>query len=191
LLAGNREGFNFREQIRSTPTIESRSSRPVWNHNELIRNNIIALNRDAQVWGWFDVKDNRHWPASNTAAPITGAALNAMPEINANMDASLSSKGQPQGLSLEKLQLRFEKNAYFAAPGQGWFNWGVTWSRNRKYADLTEFQSDLHIDHQSQALSPGFIDMAQRDFRLPSETIQSLQDNYPKGPIPGVRLGMK
>jgi parallel beta-helix repeat protein len=62
LIVGNREGFNFREQARTTPTIDERESRPVWNHDEEIRGNIIVFNRDAQIWGWFDVKDNRHWP---------------------------------------------------------------------------------------------------------------------------------
>jgi hypothetical protein len=51
LMVGNREGFNFREQNRKTPLIEDGTERAVWNHNQSIHNNVMALNRDAQVWG--------------------------------------------------------------------------------------------------------------------------------------------
>ena len=63
LLLGNKEGFAFREQTRSTPRIDSRKDEPVWNHDSTIRNNVLAYNRDAQTWGWFDISDDRHWPA--------------------------------------------------------------------------------------------------------------------------------
>ncbi|HYG34226.1 MAG TPA: right-handed parallel beta-helix repeat-containing protein, partial [Clostridia bacterium] len=68
LIVGNREGFSFREQTRTTPKIDDKKERPVWNHDQVIRHNIIVFNRDAQVWGWFDVKDNRHWPARGEKA---------------------------------------------------------------------------------------------------------------------------
>ena len=64
LIVGNREGFNFREQDRKTPLIDDKRERWVWNHDQTIRNNVLAYNRDAQVWGWFDVNDGRHWPAA-------------------------------------------------------------------------------------------------------------------------------
>jgi hypothetical protein len=163
LIFGNREGFNFREQTRSTPTIGDRAERPVWNHDEVIRHNLIVFNRDAQVWGWFDMKDNRHWPAS----------------------------GQPAELSLEKLRLRFENNVYFAAPGRGWFNWGVTWGRHKNYTSLREFQSDLAIDSQSQTLDPGFADPLQLDFRLRPEVMARVRECYPQGAVPGVTLGSR
>jgi len=100
LLIGNKEGFSFREQTRSTPRIDDRKSEPVWNHDHIIRNNVIALNRDAQTWGWFDIQDNRHWPAQ-------------------------SGDGEADGLSLEKLALTLRDNLYFAGPGAELFNWGV------------------------------------------------------------------
>ena len=64
LIVGNREGFNFREQGRKTPRIDDEHELWIWNHDERISHNVFALNRDAQVWGWFDVDDNRHLPAS-------------------------------------------------------------------------------------------------------------------------------
>ena len=191
LIVGNREGFNFREQERSTPTIENRSSRPVWNHDELIRHNIIVLNREAQVWGWFDVKDNRHWPVSGNGTSDVGKTYN-IPEVNStNAVAVSTNKIRPQELSLEKLHLQFEDNIYFAAPGQGWINWGVKWARRKSYTDLRAFQSELGIDTRSYVLNPGFADITQGDFRLSLESMNFLKACYPKGSIPGVQLGIK
>ena len=68
LLVGNKEGFNFREQNRATPRIDDRSLCWVWNHDQIIRNNVVAYNRNAQTWGWFDLCDGRHWPAAMQSA---------------------------------------------------------------------------------------------------------------------------
>ncbi len=168
LIVGNREGFDFREQTRSTPRIGHPASVPVWNHDETIRHNLIVFNRDAQVWGWFDMRDNRQWPAAETG----------------------KNQGEPAtGLTLEKLRLRFAENDYFAAPGQGWFVWGVTWARHQRYATLAGFQSGLGVDTGSLALDPGFADLTARDFRLPAGMMARLKDCYPQEPVPGVTLG--
>ena len=190
LISGNREGFNFREQTRSTSTIEERMERPVWNHDELIRYNLIVRNRDAQVWGWFDVKDNRHWPSGgqSTNLPATDGVTRPR-DITGNVVAKTDG-GQPQDLALERLGLRFEGNVYFAASGQGWFHWGPSWTRHKFYTTLSEFQSDLRIDTKSQTLDPRFADILQRDFRLRPQTMAVLQDSYPRGLVPGVTLGV-
>lgn len=160
IIAANREGFNFREQTRETPWIEDRKSHPIWNHDELIRNNTIAFNRDAQIWGWFDVKDNRHWPSS----------------------------AESKELTLEKLNLKFERNIYFALPNQGWFKWGPTWSRHEMYSSLTSFQEKLRIDAKSEAANPGFADLHKLDLRVlkPSDAVRS---SYPRGRISGAMTG--
>ena len=73
LLIGNKEGFQFREGKRTTPRIDGKTSvddlinkapneEAVWNHDQKIHNNVFAWNRDAGVWGWFDVNDQRMWP---------------------------------------------------------------------------------------------------------------------------------
>ncbi len=171
LLVGNREGFNFREQTRETPRIDNRRSVPVWNHDELIRSNVIALNRDAQVWGWFDVKDGRHWPRKDTAQPT-------------------AAEGE-KSLRLEDLQLKFVGNAYFAAPGQGWFSWGPNWARHERYAGLEEFRKRLGIDEGGQVLAPEFADFHARDFRLPREVYRQMESCLPKGPVPDVIIGQR
>ncbi len=146
-------------------------------------------NRDAQVWGWFDVKDNRHWPAGGQGNP-PGATNAPKPGDIAGAYVARDGSRQPQGLTLEKLRLQFEGNVYFAAPGQGGFHWGPSWTRHQRYAGLPEFQSELRIDAGSRVLDPGFADALQLDFRLTAETMTTLQECYPRGPVPNVVLGV-
>ena len=191
LLVGNREGFNFREQTRTTPTIDDRKERAVWNHDQLIRHNLVLLNRDAQVWGWFDMRDNRHWPAQISATPqLEAPSPGGKGEDIAGAYVAKNAEGQPQGLTLEGLKLRFEDNAYFAAPGQGWFTWGVSWGRHQTYASVEEFRSKLGIDQGGRAVIPGFADVRQLDFRLSPDAMAAVGESYPRGPVPEVKLGV-
>jgi hypothetical protein len=122
LILRNREGFNFREQTRTTTRIGQQGETPIWNHDETIRRNIIALNRDAQVWGWFDMKDGRQWPAKAKDRQADQAGDTPKPGDIAGAYAAKDRNGQPQGLTLEKLRVSFVENVYFAEPGQGWFD---------------------------------------------------------------------
>jgi hypothetical protein len=131
----------------------------VWNHDELIRHNLIVFNRDAQLWGWFDVKDNRHWPAEGRSGNSAGPTAETKPGDITEAHAAKTPNGQPQGLTLENLRLRFEDNFYFAAPGHGWFKWGTTWARHKSYTDLSEFEADLGVDTGSRVLDPSFADL--------------------------------
>lgn len=173
LLVANREGFNFREQTRTTPRIGSKQEVAVWNHGELIRHNIIAFNRDAQVWGWFDMKDNRHWPAAGKRDDQSAK----------NPETGALGPPEQSPLSLEQLRLHLDQNVYFATPGQGWFQWGVTWARHQSYANLSDFQSELNIDTGGVVLDPGFANAAARDFRLPRQIMDKVAHAYPRGPF--------
>ncbi|HMJ91017.1 MAG TPA: right-handed parallel beta-helix repeat-containing protein [Candidatus Acidoferrum sp.] len=186
LIVGNREGFNFREQLRTTPRIGDRKEVAVWNHDEVIRHNIFAMNRDAQVWGWFGVDDQRHWPARMQTA---SAASGQKPGDIAAEYIAKTKEGQPVGLTLEKLRLSFSNNVYFAGPAQGWFNWGPTWSRHTNYSTLEDFQNELAIDVGSPVSDPGFADVTALDFRLKRNTLNALKHCYPSAPVPDVRLG--
>ncbi|HWQ92676.1 MAG TPA: right-handed parallel beta-helix repeat-containing protein [Clostridia bacterium] len=184
LLVGNREGFNFREQTRTTPRIGHQQEIPVWNHDQVIRNNIIACNRDAQVWGWFDVADGRHWPAGTATNTSPGTAARPA-DIAAPY---LAKPAQPQNLTLEDLHLSFSENIYFAAPGQGLIAWGTTWSRHQRYTTLAGFEA-LGIDQGSRVMDPGFADVTADDYRLPEAQMRQLERAYPRGEVPGVLLG--
>jgi hypothetical protein len=170
LIAANREGFDFREQTRSTTRIGKKGEVPVWNHDETISRNIIALNGDAQVWGWFDMKDGRQWPAKKQEQ---------------------HAQDRREGLNLEKLRLSFVDNVYFAQAGQGWFEWGVSWARHKSYSNLSDFQTDLGIDKSSRVLDPNFANVNALDFRVAPEMMATLKQNYPQASVPGVVLGTR
>lgn len=177
LLLGNKEGFNFREQSRTTPRIDNRKSEPVWNHDQTIRHNVLAYNRDAQVWGWFDVADERLWPKSFVVAPQGVSSQNAIA-------GTLQT-----GLSLEDLKLTFAGNLYWPNPGQDLFNWGVTWKKHKRYTSLDELHKDLPLD-QGGAVAPFHVhDSSALDLRIPADSPAIRMDCYPHGTVPGVRLG--
>lgn len=189
LIVGNREGFDFREQHRATARIDHNAEDPIWNHDEIIQHNVIAYSQDAQVWGWFDVKDGRQWPAGGQAS--TGIPANsARPEDIAQPYVATNSAGQPTGLTLEKLRLSFVQNDYFAGPENHWFDWGVTWGKHKYYASLGDFQAGLGIDRDSVTLDPVFANFAALDLRLAPDVMAGLKADYPTGPVPGVMLGV-
>ena len=165
LLVGNKEGFSFREQNRSTPRIDNRKSEPVWNHDNIVRNNVIALNRDAQTWGWFDIADDRHWPSE-------------------------SSDSDADELSLEKLKLILTGNVYFAGPGAELFNWGVTWKKNKRYQSLEQVQKELGLEQGSRVVEFTVSNFSALDFSVPTDSPVVKMRCYPQGTIPGVQLGI-
>jgi hypothetical protein len=190
LLIGNKEGFNLREQTRTTPLIESKNDEkevPVWNHDETIRNNVIAYNRDAQSWGWFDINDERHWPAAMQEKKSEAGQATA---DNAKDYVAKTTAGQPVGLSLEKLKISFANNLYAPGDNGGLFNWGVQWKRNKKYAALDEVRRELSLEQGSRVAPFIFRDYLARDFRVPAHSPALKMNCYPRGEVPGVRLGV-
>ncbi|MBI5388182.1 MAG: right-handed parallel beta-helix repeat-containing protein [Verrucomicrobia bacterium] len=186
LMAGNREGFNFREQLRTTPTISNRTERAVWNHDELIRSNLVVWNRDAQVAGWFAVDDRRHWPAATVnPAGASPAGRERAADLAADYVAK-SADGQPQNLALEKLNLHFEGNVYFAGPGQRLFQWGPRWTEHKWFETVEAFRVALGLDRGGRTLEPKFADWLARDLRLAANADPALQRCYPQGDVPGL-----
>jgi len=170
LLLGNKEGFNFREQRRTTPRIDG-GSEPVWNHDQIVRNNVFAYNRNAQVWGWFDVDDQRHWPRSMQEKGDREGNGGASPTL------------------LEDLNLTLEHNLYRPGPDQGLFHWGVTWKKHREYGDLDSVRTELSLAHGSRVAEFHVADYSALDFRIPADSPAVKMACYPKGTVPGVRLG--
>jgi hypothetical protein len=191
LILGNREGLSFREQFRTTSTIDGQHrDRAVWNHDETIRGNLIVFNQVFQIRGWFDTDDNRPWPAKDMGVNGSGTSTPKLVDL-AQGYAVTNSVTQPRALTLEQLQLHLEDNIYFAAPGQGWFAWGVDWKRHESYATLIDFQSALGIDKGSQTFDPQFAGIAQRDFRVTPEILSRLKESYPRSTVPEVTLGVR
>ena len=169
LLLGSREGISFREQKRTTPRIDAKdgsAEEPVWNHDEVVRHNVLAFNRDAQLWGWFDMDDERNWPTK-------------MQEQH----------GRP--LSLESLHFDLSDNIYGASensPG-GLFHWGTSWKRNLAWKTPEEVFRAIGLEQNSKVASIQFADYAARDLRVPSDSPLITSDCYPHGAVPGVKLG--
>ena len=137
----------------------------MWNHDNIVRNNVIALNRDAQTWGWFDISDDRHWPSHGS-------------DVDANR------------LSLEKLNLTLRNNLYFTGPGAELFNWGVTWKKNKRYQSLELVREELGLEQGSKLAEFAVSDFSALDFRVPTGSTAVKMGCYPKGTIPGVQLGI-
>ncbi|HEY0368527.1 MAG TPA: hypothetical protein VGC85_02925, partial [Chthoniobacterales bacterium] len=162
-------GISFREQYRTTPRIgrESAGEEPVWNHDERIEHNVIANNRDAQVWGWFDVDDERHWPRE------------------------LQEKASGESLSLEKLRIRFANNLYAIADEEPLFIWGPGWARRVTYKTLSQLRQSLGFERGGRVTTAEFANYAARDFRLPAGSAAFRMKCYPRGDVPGVSLGVR
>lgn len=176
LIVANREGFQLREQERRTPRIDrgekdgEGGEELVWNRSHRIRHNLLAYNRDAQVGGWFDVSDGRHWPrAMRSEAPGADAA--------------------PGDLSLEALELEIDRNLYARRPGQGLWQWGCRWRRHERYQDLDAVRSALALEAGGALVEPRFAGETSLDFRLPAGCEVLRRGAYPRGDPPGVRLG--
>jgi hypothetical protein len=189
LMVGNREGFNFREQNRKTSLIDDKNERWIWNHDQCIRNNVMALNRDAQVRGWFDIDDGRHWPAALQDAVEKEKGKGKAARDRAADYLARGTAGAPVGLTLEKLNLAFENNLYCAQPWQGLFHWGVEWGRHKKYANLEDVRSELKLERGSRTADFRVEDHLARDFRVPADSPALKMGCYPKGDVPGVTLG--
>jgi len=178
LLIGNKEGLSLREQKRSTPLIGG-GSEPVWNRDLTVRNNVLAYNRDAQIWGWFDINDERHWPKS---------MQEGLPSRQSKAGDS-PTDGPPDGSELKDLELIFENNIYRPGPGQGLFNWGVTWKGHKKYTDLDAVRRELAFEQTGRLADIAFRDFGKLDLRVPADSPVIEMRCYPKGDVPRVRLG--
>ena len=60
---------------------------------------------------------------ANAPSPQASSPAASRPADLAGAYVAGTSAGQPQNLTLDSLRLRFEKNVYFAGPGQGRFGW--------------------------------------------------------------------
>jgi hypothetical protein len=189
LIVGNREGFQYRGTRRIGPDgKKAPGGVPVWNHDQTVRQNVLAYNRDAQAWGWFDVRDGRHWPRA--PRPSLPAEEGRSPEDIAAEYEAKNREGHPTDLTLEKLKLVHEGNLFFPGPGQQLFNWGTTWLHHKRYAALDEVRGELSLENGSRRADPGLVDYLTRDFRAPPESPALGMGCYPRGEVPGVRLGV-
>jgi len=179
LLVGNKEGLSLREQKRSTRKLGSRTSEEIWNRGHIVRNNVLAYNQDAQVWGWFDIDDERHWPESMQKQHRAEQA-----------DIEGDSFERSKRLSLEDLRLTFENNLYCPGPGRELFIWGAKWKRSQHFKSLDDVQKILCLEKGSFVGKFKAANISGLDFRVEPNSAALTQSRYPKGEVPRVRLGI-
>jgi len=198
ILINNVDGFQFREQGRTTPEITGLDGRAkfgkdkaIWNHDQVIRNNIMAFNKEAQLRGWFDVPDGRLWPDSIRATlPEKEKTSVSSTDWAADYQAKDNIR-QPKDITLEMLHFKINNNYYWAADtNQVIFHWGASWKHNIKYNDLAKLSNELNFEANGKIMNPMFNDWQNLDLRIPGNSILIKNDFYPQGKVPRVKLGI-
>lgn len=189
LLVANKEGFQYREQRRQTPRVGEAGGKeyPVWNHDNILRRNCLAYNRDFQVGGWFDMPNAQHWPRARQAA-VLGKEPPAQPVWPAGTDMTRLDK-YPEGLGLEDLRLQHSDNVFAARPGQRLLVWGPYWQFNQVFDDLAAVGQALGLEQRSAVAEVAFADWATGDLRVRADSPLLRLECYPRGEVPGVKLG--
>ena len=194
LMVGNKEGFDFREQRRTAPRIEQKpgaAEEAIWNHDEVIRQNVFAYNRDAQVWGWFDVRDQRHWPKSMQTGDGSEGHSDLRPGDSARVDAAKPKEGLTAHPTLESLNIVFADDVYAFHEQEGLFHWGTAWLPHRYYANLDEVRGELKLEQGGVVVTPlVFTDYLTRNFGVPADCAALKLAAYPQGTVPGVQLSV-
>ena len=175
LLVGNKEGLQFRDQVRVTNRIgRGGENFAIWNRDHHVHHNLIAWNRDIQTGGWFDLEEQSHWRLADV--PST------KPPAPAEQD---ELRQRPPGLTLADLRLRLHDNIYAAKPGQTLVQWGCYWHRHEKMV-LEDVQSKLGLESNSRVATPEFADWLKLDLRLPAGSPIVTGKCFPQGQVPGV-----
>ncbi len=195
ILINNVDGFQFREQIRETPEIIGSGSGvfgndvPVWNHDQIIRNNIMSSNRRTQAKGWFDVTDGRHWTDSIRAELPEDERISS---ANAEWASVYQdSTNEPVDVTLGMLNLDIDNNYYWSATAsQNIFQWGTDWNYNIKYNDLEVLSKELNFEKNGIIFNPEFTNWQKLDLRVLEDSPLLANDVYPQGEVPRVTLGI-
>ena len=80
-------------------------------------------------------------------------------------------------------------NLYHADAGQELFNWGVPWKKCQRYSTLEQVQTELKLEQNSVSAPAIFCDFWALDLRVPADSEAMKRGCYPRGAIPGVKLG--
>ena len=126
-----------------------------------------------------------------TASSVTVADKPAA-QAKENAAATYAAKGEtvkPKDLTLEKLNFRFTGDLFAVSPAQELVHWGTAWGRNKAYTTLAPLQAELNFEQKAVTAPLVFADPITLDFRLPANQAAIWQSRYPRGDVPGVRLG--
>ncbi len=65
----------------------------------------------------------------------------------------------------------------------------VDWKRHKRYATPGEVRAELKLESGGQAAEFRVENVQSRDFRVPADSPALKMGCYPKGEVPGARLG--
>lgn len=194
IMVGNGSGLTFRDMVRLTSYIcdgteldradVTKWTYPIWVHNNVVKNNISAFNKNSQMRATFINKIDRMLPAAYQTGKSDSGKVDAMVQMAKDYEAK-DEKGQPVGLSLEKLNIRVDNNIYWGDTIPDLYQWG-----DLKFQSLEQVRKDLRFDENSKIFDPMFADWENLDLRVPADSPLLRMGCYPKGEIPGVKLGV-
>jgi hypothetical protein len=191
----NESGVHFRDMPRSTSKVSIIDGRSVkgektaiWNHDEIVRNNVFVNNTRAQVnFGINGINANRQIPERLQQQNVPGKKA---PLDQATRDAAAyqdkSGVPQPAGLSLEKLNFVINGNVYWGGDTVPLMMWGGLLS----YQNLKDLRATEGFEKEGVILDPQFADLEKLDLRVPADSPLFKMGCYPRGEVPGVKLGV-
>ncbi|NWG12507.1 MAG: hypothetical protein HXY20_03120 [Acidobacteria bacterium] len=96
----------------------------------------------------------------------------------------------PRGLSLESLNLKMEDNLYAAGDGHDIFIWGARAKSPRVYSSLDAVRKELNLEQGSVLGDFACRNLSALDFRVQADSPAVKMGCYPKGTIPGAKIGI-
>jgi hypothetical protein len=195
IMIGNESGVHFRDMPRSTSKVSIIDGRSVkgektaiWNHDEIVRNNVFVNNTRAQVnYGINGINANRQIPERLQQRNVPGKKA---PLDQATRDAAAyqdkSGVPQPAGLSLEKLNFVINGNVYWGGEAVPLMMWGGLLI----YQNLKDLRATEGFEKEGVILDPQFADWKNLDLRVSADSPLMRMGCYPRGEVPGVKLGV-
>jgi len=209
LCVGNiGDGLMYRDQRRTTSRIDRQETSTdkdpkrwlkvsdnkteywIWNQDHVVKNNIFAYNNEAQIGGWFDVADARHWPRVFQVEMLPTRSRGTFPYDDRTAPYQATEGEEPLGRSFETLGLSHENNFFAKGENQKLYMWGVPWQKHRFYSAIENVRKDLpDFENGTREGVLDFADFRTLDLRLPEGTDVLEMNCYPQGQVPGVTLG--
>lgn len=194
IMIGNEDGVNFRDMPRATAKVTIVDGRSVkgektaiWNHDEVVRNNIFVSNTRAQVnFGINGINANRQVPKRllGSKALVKSAALTDETRLAQEYMDKMAVSGQGP-LHLGLLNFVINGNVYWGSDKVPLMRWGNLLT----YQNLADLRAGEGFEKDGVVLDPQFADWKNLDLRVPADSPLLKMGCYPKGEVPGVKLG--
>ena len=190
IMLDNLNGLTFRDMLRTTSsavdaTLSRGKEEAIWNHNEVINYNVMAFNKNCQVKGAFLNKIERLMPTALQKRRADNQRVDSV-ILDAQDYQAVDEQGQPLGLSLEKLNIKVDNNIYWGGTNRVLYQWG-----DLKFESLEQIRNNLNFEENGKIIDPRFADWKNLDLRVPKDSPLLRAGCYPKGEIPGVKLGVQ